>query len=172
MPGAQVAIYNGLGPHLQQTSGSDGAFEFGPVGDGAWRLWAKLDRGGVKLWTGQSVEVKDHDLDAVELPLAAPFALPGRIVFERPEGAPFPADLPNVIFTYNAGAFGGETTIPLRPIGHPEESGAFTVQLYPGPYRVDILDSPAGPYYLDSVRLGDVDASATTPFPFSPARNR
>jgi hypothetical protein len=97
-------------------------------------------------------------LEEVELRLAAPFALPGRIVFERPEGAPSPADLPTVIFTYNAGTFGGETTIPLRPIGHPEESGAFTVQLYPGAYRVDILDSPAGPYYLDSVRLGDVDA--------------
>ncbi len=109
VPDAQVAIYNGLGPKLQLTSGSDGAFEFGPVADGAWRLWAKLDRGGVKLWTAQSVEVKDHDLEAVELRLAAPFALPGRIVFERPEGAPFPADLPNVIFTYNAGAFGGET---------------------------------------------------------------
>ena len=48
-----------LGPNLQRTSGSDGTFEFGPVADGAWRLWAKLDRGGVKLWTAQSVEVKD-----------------------------------------------------------------------------------------------------------------
>jgi hypothetical protein len=46
----QVAIYNGLGPDLQQTTGNDGAFEFGPVADGAWRLWTKLDRGGVNLW--------------------------------------------------------------------------------------------------------------------------
>jgi hypothetical protein len=104
------------------------------------------------------VLVKDHDWEAVGLRLAAPFALPGRIVFERPETLPFPADPPNLIFTYNAGAFGGDETLPRRPIAHPEENGAFTVQLYPGPYRLDILESPPGPYYLDSVRLGDADA--------------
>ncbi|MDR3703907.1 MAG: carboxypeptidase regulatory-like domain-containing protein [Candidatus Sulfopaludibacter sp.] len=168
VPNAQVAIYNALGPDLQRTSGSDGTFEFGPVADGEWRLWAKLDRGGVKLWTGQSVELKDRDLEGVEVRLTEPLALQGRIVFERPEGAPLPDDLPNVFFTYNAGRFGGETSIPQRPIGHPEENGAFTIQLYAGPYRVDILDSPAGPYYLDSARLGEVDVLRNDSVPILP----
>jgi hypothetical protein len=35
VPNTQVAIYNGLGPSLQQTTGRDGTFEFGPVADGA-----------------------------------------------------------------------------------------------------------------------------------------
>jgi hypothetical protein len=91
-----------------------------------------IGAGGVKLWAAQSVQVKDRDPEDVELRLAAPFSLPGKIVFDAPEGESAPADPPNVIFAYNAAGFGNDQTVPGWLIGHPDARGDFTISLMRG----------------------------------------
>lgn len=159
VPKASVTLYNGFGPSLDQVTGNEGTFEFAPVADAEWRLSAKLDRNGVKLWAAESVQIKDRDLENVELRITPPFLLRGRMVFDRPEGVPAPEDdLPNLTAGYTAGEFGGDQTCPVIPIGHPDAKGDFTIQVYAGPHHIDIIEPPPGQFYLDSVRLGSLDA--------------
>ncbi len=159
VPKASVTLYNGFGPNLDQVTRNDGTFEFVPVADGEWRLSAKLDREGVKLWAAQSLQVEDRDLEDVQLRITPAFLLRGKMVFDRPEGVPAPEDdLPNLTAGYTAAEFGRDQTCPAFPIGHPDTKGDFTIQVYAGPHHVDIIEPPPGHFYLDSVRLGSLDA--------------
>lgn len=154
-----VTLYNGLGLTFDQVTDKDGTFEFPAIASAAWRLWAKLDRDGVKLWTAQSIQMGDGDGVNLELRLAPPFSLRGNLVFERPDGVPAPDDdLPNVIANHTAAEFGNDQTCPTRSIGHADEKGAFTIQLCAGLHHIDIIEPPPPQFYLDSVRLGARDA--------------
>jgi len=158
-PRAAVTLYNGFGPSLDHLTDQDGAFEFPAIPDGEWRLSAKRDRDRVTLWTAQPVQIQDRDLDNVELRMTPPFSLHGTILFDRPEGVPAPeGDLATVIAGYTAGKFGGDQTCPARPTDHPYGKGDFTIQLYPGPHHVDLIEPPPAQFYLDSIRLGGQDA--------------
>lgn len=158
-PNATVTLYNGFGASFEQATAADGAFEFPQVAAGAWRIAATMKHDSVVLWGAQTLHVQDRDLERIELWIAPPFALRGKIVFDAPQGAAVPADdLPNVIAGQTAGEFGGDKTCPARPIGHADEKGNFTIPVCAGPHRIDILEPPPAQYYLDSVRLGDRDA--------------
>jgi hypothetical protein len=161
VPKVPVTLYNGYGTSVQQQTGSDGVFEFGSVADGEWRLSARLDQDKFRVWGAQSVRIKDQDLEKVELRITPPVAIHGRMVFKAPDDAPRrEGDLPNVILSSSAGDFGDDKTSPAFPMGRPDKKGEFTVGLYPGPHHVYILEPPPAQYYLDSVRLGDLDAMA------------
>jgi uncharacterized GH25 family protein len=157
VPKASVALGKGFGPALTQDTDSDGAFEFAAVVDDEWRLSAAVNQGGVKLRGAQSVEIKDRDLEKVDLWLTAPFTLHGKIVMEVPEGTPAPQP-PLIDFVLVSGATllsdGGGDSIPAL-----SDDGNLTApDVYPGLYQIETLtDSPA-PYYLDSIRLGNQDA--------------
>ena len=164
--GVRVKLYNGLGPTFEQTTGSDGGFEFASVTGGLWRLSAVLERPGARLWTAQSLRLGDRDSDPVQLRLVAAFSEHGKVVFDVPQGTPGPRSMPHVIFTYDPGEFGHDSSEATSvPIGDPDGNGNFSVSLYPGMYRVYVLDSPSGPYYLESIRAGANDALSSPAVP-------
>jgi hypothetical protein len=160
-PDATVTLSKRFGsPTLIRHTGNDGAFEFGPLPEGEWRLSARLDRAGLKLWAAQSVQLKTHDLENLELRPTAPFAIQGTIAMEALEGAPVPKP-PNVILAFNAGAVvPADKPAGAFQTGAPDADANFQIQnVYPGPYQ--ILPGPAPPlYYLDAVRIGSYDALA------------
>jgi hypothetical protein len=155
---ASVALGKGFGPNLSQETAADGTFQFAAVVDDEWRLSAAVDRGGVQLKGAQSIEIRDHDLENLELRLDAPFALRGKIVVEVPEGAPA-REPPSVILALVSGmrllSDAGGTAVPLI-----SNQGNLTVRrgIYPGPYEIETLEEAPAPYYLDSIRLGDQSA--------------
>ena len=158
LPKASVTLGNGLGPSLHQETTIDGTFAFGSVPDGEWRLSARADRDGVKLWAGQPLQIKRRDLEDVEMRLTQPFSIHGRIEMKVSEGALTPKlpELPDIVMDH-AGAKLEDT--PPTAIGEADGKGGFTFQpVYPGPHRIAILSMHPGPYYLDSIRLGDQDA--------------
>jgi len=162
VPKASVLLGTGFGPSLHQDSDSDGAFDFTVAGEGERRISARLDRGDVKLWAAQTLQIKDRDLDNVELRLASPFSLPGVVVTEVPDGVHAPAlpRLPDIVMEDAGGARLEDA--PRMSIGVDDGKGGMTFkELYPGPHRVVVLDPFPGIYYLDSVRLGDIDALAS-----------
>jgi hypothetical protein len=67
--------------HEARTS-SEGAFEFPPIADGDWRIAAELERGGVTLRALQWIEMAGHNIENVNLRLAAPFSVLGRVAIE------------------------------------------------------------------------------------------
>ena len=162
---ATVTLYNGLGPSFERTTKSDGVFEFESVPDAEWRVWTKQDQGTIKAWAGESLQVKGRDAEKIELRPVPPVDFHGKVIWDAPEGVPVPANPPNVVFVYNAAGFGQDRTVPAFPIGHPDEKGNFTIQIYPGPYHLFVLDSPPGPFYLDSMRLANFDALVSDAVP-------
>jgi uncharacterized GH25 family protein len=159
VPKASVTLSQRIGsPALIRNTGNDGTFEFEAVAEGEWRISAKVDQGGPRLWAAQWLRLKAHDLENLELRPAAPFAIQGRIVMEVPEGVVAPKP-PRVTLAFSSGA-----AVPAdKPAGAfltatPDEKGDFQVQnVYPGPYQ--ILPGPAPPrFYLDSIRMGGYDA--------------
>lgn len=157
VPKVTVTLHKGFGPSLDQRTRDDGTFEFGPVADDEWRLSTAADKDGVKLWAAQSVRIKGHDLENIELRLTPPFSIHGMIVMEVPEGVLAPKP-PMVMLAVNAGGARLATT-PSILRGNPDANGGFTIQnVYPGPYQVILPEPPPQPYYLDSIRLGDHDA--------------
>jgi hypothetical protein len=155
---ASVALGKGFGPNFSQETAGDGTFEFAAVVDDEWRLSAAADQGGVQLKGAQSIEIKDRDLDNVELRLAAPFSIRGKIVVDVPDGAPA-REPPSVILALVSGmrllSDAGGTAMPLI-----SNQGNLTVRrgIYPGPYQIETLEEAPAPYYLDSIRLGDQSA--------------
>ena len=159
VPEASVTLRQGVGsPVLIRNTRADGTFEFEAVAEGEWRISAKVDQRGLKLWAGQSVQLKDHDLENLEFRLAAPFLVQGKIVMEVPEGVLAPKP-PSVILAFNGGAEG----LADKPAGTfltatPDAKGDFQIQnVYPGPYQVLPGMSPPQ-YYLDSIQIGGHDA--------------
>jgi protocatechuate 3,4-dioxygenase beta subunit len=164
VPKVSVELGKGFGPsldqdtRLDQDTKDDGTFEFAPVADDEWRLSTTWEKDGVKLWTAQSVRIKGHDLEHIELRLTPPFSIHGKTVMEVPEGVPAPKPKPpEVMVAFDAGA---AQVAPMNRIftGNPDGRGDFTIQnLYPGPYQI-LPGLPPAPYYLDSIRLGEHDA--------------
>lgn len=156
VPKAAVALGRGFGPDLTQETGSGGTFDFAAVVDDEWRLSATANRDSVNLMGTQSVEIKGSDLEKIELRLAAPFTLRGKIVMEVPEGAPAPQPPPIDIMLrpHTTLLSDGMTAIPA-----PSDGGRLTVRdVYPGLYQIETFTDAPVPFYLDSIRLGDQDA--------------
>jgi uncharacterized GH25 family protein len=157
VPKVTVTLSKGIdSPSLHANTRSDGTFEFDSVADDEWRMFAKADQSGVKLCAAQGVQVRDRDLDNVELRLAAPFSIQGKIVMEVPESVPAPKP-PGITVAFNPGA-ARLTDAPEDGYGNPDANGDFTIPaLYPGPYQI-VPGPPPASYYLDSIRLADRDA--------------
>jgi hypothetical protein len=146
---APVTLFRTNGPAFEQETKEDGVFEFGAVPDGNWLLRAGAEKGPVRLWAGESREVKARDLENVELRLAAPFTLRGKFVVEVPEGMAAPV-WPRDFILMNA-----DGTEPDTRPGHPDADGNFTVlNVYPGRYLISVLDSGPRTFFIDSIRLG------------------
>jgi hypothetical protein len=157
VPKASVVLGKGFGPNLAEHAKSDGTFEFSAVVDDEWRLSAAGDQDGFKLRGAQSLEIKDHDLEKIELGLTAPFTIRGKIVTEVPEGvlAPQPPRI-DVVLVSGAALLSdqAEAFVPAE-----SDEGDLTIRsVYPGPYQIQPLGNSPAPYYLDSMRLGDRDA--------------
>jgi len=160
VPKASVALAKGFGPSLIEDTKSDGTFEFASVVDDEWRLSAALDKDGVKLKAAQTVEIRMHDLENIELRLSAPFSLLGKVIMEVPEGPPAPEapDIDIVLLPVSA-------LLSDRADGFliaRADGNELTVRdVYPGPYQVQFLTESPVPYFLDSIRLGDQNAPGT-----------
>jgi len=155
-----VAIDPLYGSTLQRETDADGAFAFPSVPAGDWRISASSGKDDGKTRTADNLHVGDHDVENLDLRLAAPFKLPGRIVTEVPEGMPAPP-LPRVetMLLSNASSF-NDSPREVFLVGEPLESREFSFQpVYPGRYMVMPVGDSTKPYYLDSIRLGDRDAS-------------
>ena len=148
------------------TRQGDPTFEFESVGGGEWILSTLAVKDGVPLWASQPVQVKDHDVEEVQVRLTAPFSIQGKIVLETIDGQPTPK--PPAVRIVNATVFAATFRPPVVQAlslpgngfynGEPDEKGRFTINdLYQGPYHIIPELAPAG-YYLDSIRLGDGDA--------------
>jgi hypothetical protein len=144
----------------QATTSGDGVFEFPSVAAGEYRVSAVVTRDGVKLWAFEPAEVKDRDLEDVKLRLTAPFSIPGKVVMETAEGQPAPK-FPRVALEYGDLSNSFMDAPPGSiPAGTPNEKGDVTfLNVYPGPYLID-PSSASPPYYLDSIRIGAVNALA------------
>ncbi len=155
-PVPKIAVTLGKGidfPGLHESTMSDGTFEFESVPDGEWRVSTKVQRNGAELSAAQGIQVKG-DLENVDMRLAAPFSIHGKIVMEVPDGASAPK-APGVLLAFNAGAASGARAFLTS---NPDTKGGFTIQnVYPGPYLI-VADEPPPQYYVESIRLDDRDA--------------
>jgi hypothetical protein len=153
-----VSIDGSYGPTLKRETDAEGAFEFPSVTVGDWRISASA-QSPVKAWVAESIHVTDRDLD-VELRLAEPFSLPGRIVADVPEAVPAPPlESLDVMLISNASSL-NDSPREFALVGAPFGAKEFRVEgVYPGSYMVQPVGGPMAPYYLDSIRVGDRDAS-------------
>jgi hypothetical protein len=143
-------------PVLHTDTKDDGTFEFDPVPVGDWRVFAKSEQGGIKLWASQPVEVNGQDIEGVELRLTAPFSIAGRVAMEAAQGVPAPK-APEVLLEFNSGGLRAADA-PQGGTALPDANGDFTIRdLYPGAYQI-LVPGAQPPYYLDSARVGDRDA--------------
>jgi hypothetical protein len=156
--GVSLTLDKGLGPGLTESTKGDGAFEFAAVSKGEWRLSARLGKGDAEFKAIQSVELREHDVEDVELRLTAPFTLKGNLVMQVPDGAPTPE--PAVIDLELASEAALPSDSGKDTFSHIFVDGVqLTVEdLYPGSYQVEPLSDSPAPYYLDSIKLGDRDA--------------
>jgi len=171
-------------PTYEAATNSEGAFEFPLVADGDWRIAAALERGGVQLRALQWIEMAGHNIENVNLHLAPPFSVQGRVVMEAQgdvtkAGAiePGPPQLiphaGRVRRESGAASWMFQPETPARPAfrtilfaqddaiaadTNQDDSFAFR-SVYEDSYRIAPLAAPAG-YYLDSVRVGDTDIAA------------
>jgi len=158
--------YNFPWPSEPIKNQGDTSFEFESIPAGEWIVSTTLEKNGEMLWASQLAQVRDHDLENVQLKLTAPFFIQGKIVLEAPQGQPVPK--PPAVKVVNATVFAATFGPPVVAalslpgngfyFGNPDDQGNFTIQnLYQGPYHIIPELAPPG-YYLDSVRLGSVDA--------------
>jgi hypothetical protein len=153
-----VSIDGSYGPTFKRETDAEGAFEFPSVTAGDWRISASA-QSAVKAWVAESIHMTDRDLD-VELRLAEPFSLPGRIVADVPEAVPAPALEPVDVMLISQASSLNDSPRDFALVGAPFGEKEFQVKgVYPGSYMVQPLGGSAGPYYLDSIRIGDRDAS-------------
>lgn len=153
-----VSLYNGLGWKVEKVTESDGKFEMGPAPEGQWQVSAVLEGGGKKLWALERVELKDRDAENVELRLAAPFLVHGKVIWNAPEGVSPPERLPDVVMAYKGNSFDSPNS-PRTPVGRPDNQGGVTFEdVYPGEYEFAFLEGPPSPFYLESIRYGAQDA--------------
>ena len=154
-----VSLDKDYGSGFQETVSEDGAFVFPAVPKGEWRLSARTNKSDVVLRSVQQVYIKEEDLENVQVRLAAPFTLKGKLVTQSQEGsvAPQPVMLGALLVSGSAlpSDSGGDVFFPIV-----SDAGVLTaLNIYPGSYEVQFrgADAPSQ-YYLDSIRLGDRDA--------------
>jgi 5-hydroxyisourate hydrolase-like protein (transthyretin family) len=165
-PAAKITIRLGEGlPGLlaQSTqSREDGTFQFKDVTDGLHEITAVATAGDINLRVSQLVEVAGQDLDRVNIALAAPFTVTGKVILETPEGRPTPAP-PGAVSLGEVSRRPHDAMFRRSHWANPDAKGDFNItSLYPGTYIVSAgapanpLEAPAG-YFLDSIRAGDVE---------------
>lgn len=158
VPKLALELHNGFGHIVPQTSGDDGAFEFLAVSSAEWHLSATIDRDSVRLWAVQPIQPGDRDVDDIVLHLQSPILINGRFVFEHPDGAPhYSGHRTDIVATRESDAFNRDP-VPAAPLGHVTAGFTFNLPLYPGRYTFSMLEPPEPPYYIDSIRLGELSA--------------
>ena len=101
-----------------------------------------------------ALEVAGRDVERLQLRLAPPFTLSGKVVRKVPEGVPLPAG-PAVGVMLMVRAGGDRVSHAVA-----DASGNFRIQdVTPGVYTIRPI-SPGPPFYLDSVQLGTRDVTA------------
>jgi hypothetical protein len=153
VPGASIDL---LPPDAWQTpeahtvTKEDGNFEFPSVRRGEWRLEAQATRGGSTLKGFAAPAVTGRDPEAVEIRLTAPFTPGGFVDREDPRDAQGKRKVTAVSLVPHGGS-------GSRQLAFHEQDGSFRFPgVYPGRYTICPLGFVPG-YYLDSVRLGDMD---------------
>jgi hypothetical protein len=96
-------------------------------------------------------------LEDLELRLAAPFAIRGRVVLEAPDGVTAPKPPSVVLASDGAGAVFKTEPASAFLTGTPNSAGDFQIpNVYPISYQ--ILPGPPPPrYHFGSIRIGDYD---------------
>jgi hypothetical protein len=178
-------------PTFEAMTNSEGAFEFPLVADGDWRIAAEQDTGGLKLRTLRWIEMAGHNVENVNLRLAAPFSVQGRVVMEAQgdvtkNGGIMPEPPRLIPHAGRVRRESGASSWMLQPetMARPkfrtllfDQDGAIAADanrdgnfafksVYADSYRIAPSAAPAG-YYLDSVRVGEIDVTAAE-VPLSP----
>lgn len=157
---ATVTLARDNGPDFDAETDKDGSFSFDAVADGEWILSAHGDKANSKLIVMRELHLDSDDATEVRLALTAPFSIQGRVDVERADGMPAPPR-PEIMLLRDTSVVrvsGFPRTDPART----DDQGTFTVaNLYPGPYRIAIMDAPLPPYYLDSIRVGNLDGAGS-----------
>jgi len=141
-------------------SNQDGTFEIPAAPEGECHLLAEAQKGGAKLRALEWLEVKGHDVENVKLRLAAPLTVRGKVIMETPREGPAPR-MNSLILALRGGRQTRDDDLAFIAgmLINPNSQGGFVVEnAYPGVYSVGpILQPPAPPYYLDSIRVGDAN---------------
>jgi hypothetical protein len=159
---ATVALGSFFGPVLTRETREDRTFEFDGVTENAWRLSAELKTDQARQWGARTVRVHEQDVEEVELRMAAPFTIKGKVVLDVPEGMPAQAPPAADITLSPTAALASDSPREKFLIGGAwDGSGDFTIRgLYPGSYMISVLSEPTPGSYLDSIRIGGRDAIA------------
>jgi hypothetical protein len=138
----------GVQPVEQHTaSAKDGSFQFADLSDGYWNLSAEVKSGDTTLRALASVKMAGRDTDDVELRLAAPFSVPLHFLVDSSDSATLPG---GVMLTPEAGG-------NAVAVGSRDKEGNYKIEgIYSGRYTIMAIP-PGGPFYLDSIQLGDRD---------------
>jgi hypothetical protein len=156
-----MKLMDGFSPSFDLETKDDGTFDFPAVTPANWGLFANAKVDGVKLWAAEPVHVGREDVDR-EIRLLQPVTLRGKVTIQAPDGMPPPDNLDTLaVLLVPVTGIALQEALPIVH-GQPDENRNLTFDdVYPGPYRVMILEPPKGPYYLESVRFGDRDVIAS-----------
>jgi hypothetical protein len=147
------------GPPLQIVKSKfDGTFQFPALPDGHWVLTAYVESANVELRAAQWIDITGSPINDVKLRLATPFTVHGKVVMERSEGRrAFKA--PTVFLSPRDGQR-LHKVYTMGPRADPDAAGNFDLAgVYPGAYLVHVQGQAPTPFYLDSIRVGEVDAT-------------
>ncbi len=132
-------------------TGQDGTFELVGVRNGSWVLMAQVREPGAMtpLMGAAAVEVRDRDVEGVEVRISDGIKLEGRLVAEGLPQAPQWKGFMAQLVPAEQISYGWMQTQPVR------EDGSFSlVASLPGKYMLQVNGpAPAGAY-LDSVKMG------------------
>jgi hypothetical protein len=132
-------------------SKDDGSFEFDGLPDGNWRIMAEVKADGADLYVARSETVAGRDLERLDLRLAPPFVLSGKVV-RTPTGTPAEKRAIGVMLGPREGG-------SRLSHGGTEEDGTFRIaNVVPGVYRFQPTQ-PGAPYYLASIEMNGRDVT-------------
>ena len=153
---------------VTRAGSTDGAFSFGAVAPGKYRLSAIARTGG----TGPAasgfteVVVSGDDLSGILVTPLRPLTLSGRVAFEGATAPP--ASLTGLRIPIPAVQANAAAQITVPPV-ELDQDGRFSVAVVPGPYRIAAslagLRTPIGPWFLKSALVDGRDL-LDAPFDF------